>query len=128
MRRSEKATWRSTTETSTNALSKTLEIAHFSAINRAQCTKSPIGTPRMTRLGSNDDFTTGGNRELPLLLNTSHFEKFKLSPKCGPSSSISCKAHSTADLSPARTPSSRYQASRSRWRQSSSASMLVTSL
>ena len=54
------ATCRSTAETSTSAFSKALASVHFSAINREQCTKSPIGTPTMSRLGRWESFTKGG--------------------------------------------------------------------
>ena len=40
-----------TAETSTSALNKAFESVHFSAIDREQNRESPIGTPRISKLG-----------------------------------------------------------------------------
>ena len=63
------ATWRSTAETSEVAFKILLDQCISLQKNREQCTKSPIGAPRMSKLGRMDDFTAIGNKELPFLLN-----------------------------------------------------------
>ena len=66
------ATWRSTAATFEMALSSTLKLLCFSAKKREQCTMSPIGAPRISKLGKIEDLTEAGESEIPFLLNTSH--------------------------------------------------------
>ena len=63
---------------------------------------------------------------LPLLLNISHLARFTCRPSAGLNSSIKCKAHSTAERVPAKTPLSRYHTWRRISAHSSSASRLDT--
>ena len=60
---------RSTAATSTRAASRTFSI--WSAMKWEQSRLSPIGTPRMLKLGNIDYFTAGGNKLLPCGLKTS---------------------------------------------------------
>ena len=100
------ATWISTAATSTSLDSDFLDSAHLPAIDLEQ---SPIGAPRISKLGRSEHLTSDGNEVFPFLLNHSHLAKFTWKPRAGPISSIKCK-DSTDGWLPARTPSSRYQA------------------
>ena len=82
----------------------------------------------MSRLGRSELLTEGGKAVLPILPNSSHLVKLIWIPRAGPNSSNRCTARSTAGRLPARTPSSRYQACSSKLKQSSSASIVDTSL
>ena len=74
------ATWRSTAETSVKALSKALKWLCFSAKNREQYMKSPIGDPRISKLGRMEDFTVSGKWEFAILAEHFTFGMIDVKP------------------------------------------------
>ena len=86
-----------------------------------------MGATRMSILGWQENLTDYWNGDMPWWQKHSNFAEFIWMPKDGPNSWMRSRARSTADVLPANTPSSRYQAWKSICKQSSSASILEMS-
>ena len=83
-RRRRKATWGSTAPNSANWDRSFAASACFCAKNLAQKMGSPIGAPRISRLGTCDTFISGGKEDRSPCPNNSHLEKLMNSPIDGP--------------------------------------------
>ena len=74
------AKWRSTAETSGKAPSKALKRLRFSAKNLEQYMKSPIGDPRISKLGRMENFTVSGKWEFAILAEHFTFGEIDVKP------------------------------------------------
>ena len=65
-----------------------------------------MGAPRISKSGAWETFIEVGNIAVLVRQKISHFERLMKIPRVGPSSSIRVRAHTNADLVPAKMPSS----------------------
>ena len=82
--RSENATCGSTDPTSSSCSNRALASPCFPEIKTEQNAWSPMGMPRITKLGQLDPFIAVGNELMSLRLKISHLGMFMMRPREGP--------------------------------------------